>query len=100
MDGYQYIYCLPQAGGRIRSQGNYCLPPAGGLHSQNKVIKCVGLGPVLASHDPSQPAAASAVWRGLGLVPIAGWSYGGVGPQRGLRRGGRRGWCEEWARRG
>ena len=29
--GYQYIYCLPPAGGRIRSQGNdYCLPPAGG----------------------------------------------------------------------
>ena len=23
-------YCLPQAGGRIRSQGNYCLPPEGG----------------------------------------------------------------------
>jgi hypothetical protein len=22
MDGYQYIYCLPPAGGRIRSQGN------------------------------------------------------------------------------
>jgi hypothetical protein len=33
-------YCLPPAGGRIRSQGNYCLPPAGVLHSQNKVIKC------------------------------------------------------------
>jgi hypothetical protein len=30
----------------------------------------------------------------------AGWSYGGVGPVRGLRGGGRRGWCEEWARRG
>ena len=27
-------------------------------------------------------------------------SYGGVGPERGLRGGGRRGWCEEWARRG
>ncbi len=24
----------------------------------------------------------------------------GVGPERGLRGGGRRGWCEEWARRG
>jgi hypothetical protein len=31
-------YCLPPAGGRIRSQGNYCLPPAWVLHSQNKVI--------------------------------------------------------------
>jgi hypothetical protein len=30
-DGCQYMYCLPPAGGRIRSQGNYyCLPPAGG----------------------------------------------------------------------
>ena len=46
MDGYQYIYCLPSAGGRIRSQGNYCLPPAGVLHSQNKVINA----PPTASH--------------------------------------------------
>ena len=47
MDGYQYIYCLPPAGGRIRSQGNYyCLPPAGVLHSQNKVINA----PPTASH--------------------------------------------------
>ncbi len=61
---------------------------------------CVGLGPVLASHAPSPPAAAAAAWRGRGRVPIAGWSYGGVGPERGLRGGGRRGWCVEWARRG
>jgi hypothetical protein len=46
---------------------------------------CVGLGPVLASHAPSPPAAATAAWRGRSLVPIAGWSYGGVGPERGLR---------------
>ena len=59
---------------------------------------CVCLGPVLASHAQSQPAAAAAAWQGRGLVPIAGWSCGGVGPERGLR--GRRGWCEEWARRG
>jgi hypothetical protein len=44
MDGYQYIYCLPPAGGRIRSQGNYCLPPAGVLHLQNKVTKCAAYG--------------------------------------------------------
>ena len=47
MDGWIpiYIYCLPPAGGRIRSQGNYyCLPPAGVLHSQNKVIKCAAYG--------------------------------------------------------
>ena len=36
---------------------------------------CVCLGPVLASHAPSQPAAAVAYCRGWGLIPIAGWSY-------------------------
>ena len=61
---------------------------------------CVCLGPVQASHAQSQPAAAAAICRGQGRVPIAGWSYDGVGPERGLRGGGRRGWCEEWARRG
>jgi hypothetical protein len=44
----------------------------------------------------SRPAA----WRGRGRVPIAGWSLGGVGPGRGLRGGGRRELCAEWARRG
>ena len=45
MDGYQYIYCLPPADGRICSQGNYyCLPPAGVFHSQNKVKKCAAYG--------------------------------------------------------
>jgi hypothetical protein len=38
------LYCLPEAGGRIRSQGNYCLSPAGVLHSQNKVLKCAAYG--------------------------------------------------------
>ena len=60
---------------------------------------CVGLGPALASHAPSLPAAAAAAWRGRGRVPIVGWSCVGVGPETGLRGGGRRGWCEEWARR-
>jgi hypothetical protein len=27
-------------------------------------------------------------------------NWGGEGPVRGLRGGGRRGWCEEWARSG
>jgi len=49
---------------------------------------CVGLGPVLASHAPSPPAAAAAAWQGRGRVPIAGWSCGGVGPEGGLRGGG------------
>ena len=65
---------------------------------------CVCLGPVLASYAPdlapSPPAAAAAVWRGRGLVPTAGLSYGGVGPERGFRGGERTGWCDEWARRG
>ncbi len=38
--------------------------------------------------------------RSRGRVPIERWSCGGVGPARGLPGGGRRGWCEEWARRG
>jgi hypothetical protein len=50
----------------------------------------VGLGPVLASSAPSPPAAAVAVWLGRGRVPIAGWSLGGVGLDRGLWGGGRR----------
>ena len=48
-------------------------------------------GPVLASRAPSPPAAAAAAKRGRGQVPIAGWSLGGVGPDRGLRGGGRGG---------
>jgi hypothetical protein len=51
----------------------------------------VGLAPLLASRAPSPPAAAAAAWRGWGRVRgrgrvhIAGWSLGGVGPDRGLR---------------
>ena len=52
---------------------------------------CVCLGPVLASHATSLPAAAAAAWRGRGRVHIAGWSYGGVGPVRGLRGGRKKG---------
>jgi hypothetical protein len=40
---------------------------------------------------------------GLGggvLLFILGSSLDGVGPVRGLRGGGRGGWCEEWARSG
>ena len=59
---------------------------------------CVCLGPVLASHDPSPPAAAAAAWRGRGRVPMAGWSYDRLGPERGLRGGGRRGWWSGEAR--
>ncbi len=49
----------------------------------------VCLGPVLDSHATSLTAAAAAAWRGRGRVHIAGWSYDGVGPVRGLRGGGR-----------
>ena len=52
---------------------------------------CVCLGPVLASHAPSPPAAAAATWRRRGQIPIAGWGLGGAGPERGLWGGGRRG---------
>ena len=48
-------------------------------------------GPVLASHATSLPPAAAAAWRGQGRVHIAGWSYGGVGPVRGLRGGRKKG---------
>ena len=34
------------------------------------------------------------------LLFILGSNLGGVGPERGLRGGGRRGWCEEWVRSG
>jgi hypothetical protein len=37
---------------------------------------------------------------GVVLLFILGSNLGGVGPVRGLRGGGRRGWCEEWARSG
>jgi hypothetical protein len=66
-------------------------------HTHWQLRRVICLGPVLASHAPSLPAAAAAAWRGRGRVPMAGWSYGGVGPERDLRGGGRRGWCEEWA---
>ena len=37
---------------------------------------------------------------GVVLLFILGSSLGGVGQVRGLRGGGRGGWCEEWARSG
>jgi hypothetical protein len=61
---------------------------------------CIGPGPVLASRALFPPAAAAAARRRRGLVSIAERSSGGVGPDRGLRGGGRRGLCEEWARTG
>jgi hypothetical protein len=39
----------------------------------------------LNPHATSLPGASAAAWRGRGRVHIAGWSYGGVGPVRGLR---------------
>ncbi len=40
---------------------------------------------------------AGMVWGGGVFLFILGSNLGGVGPERGLRAGGRRGWCEEWA---
>jgi hypothetical protein len=37
---------------------------------------------------------------GVVLLFILGSNLGGVGPVRGLRGGGRGGWCEEWVRSG
>ncbi len=37
---------------------------------------------------------------GVVLLFILGSSLDRVGPERGLQGGGRRGWCEEWARSG
>jgi hypothetical protein len=71
MDGYQYIYCLPLADGRIRSQGNYCLPAAGVWHSQNKVVKCAA----------------------YGVAQGRGWRYGWMG---GWRNGWMGGWRNRW----
>ena len=63
MDGYQYRYCLPPAGGRIRSQGNYCLPPAGVWLSQNKVIK-------YAAHGVSHKGGGRGMGRWVGLQKL------------------------------
>ena len=57
--------------------------------------------PVLVWHDSLCPVL---VWRGryglggLVLLFMLGSNMDRVGPERGLRGGGRRGWCEEWAR--
>ena len=40
----QHIYCLPPAGGRIRSQGNYRLPPAGGRIRSPCLNSCAAYG--------------------------------------------------------
>ncbi len=61
-------YCLPPAGGRIRSQGNYCLPPAGVLHSQNKVINV----PPTASHKGGGGGMGGWVGRERGQGEVAG----------------------------
>ncbi len=49
----------------------------------------------------SRPVGAGTVLGRGGLLFILGLNLVGVGPVgRGLRGGGRRGWCEEWARSG
>jgi hypothetical protein len=88
--GCRLVGCSVVSRGPLRSRG------VAGMSQRFRV----SLGPVLAFRAPSPPVAASAAWRGRGRVPIAGWSLAGVGPGRGLRGGRRRGWCEEWARRG
>jgi hypothetical protein len=61
------------------------------LQSKCHVITTVRRKQDYETHAPSPPAAGAAAWRGRGRVPIAGWSYGGVGPERGLRGGRKKG---------
>jgi hypothetical protein len=57
------------------------------------------MGSVLSSMSSSR--LFGQVWFGGGvLLFILGSNFGGVGPERGPRGGGRKGWCEEWARSG
>jgi hypothetical protein len=88
--GCRLVGCIVVSRGPLRSRA------VAGVSQRFRV----SLGPVLASRAMSPTAAAAAAWRGRGRVPIAEWSLGGVGPGRGLRGVRRRGWCEEWARRG
>jgi hypothetical protein len=59
----------------------------------------------LSMGSVGQSMSSSCLWGqvrfgGGVLLFILGSSLGGVGPVRGLRGGGRGGWCEEWARSG
>ena len=55
-----------------------------------------GAGPLPPTQRPPQTSEFSPSIK-VALF-ILGSSLGGVGPVRGLRGGGRGGWCEEWAR--
>ena len=50
--------------------------------------------------DHSSRSSSSLYEPSSDLYVYRGWSLGGVGSDRGLRGGGRREWCEEWASRG
>jgi hypothetical protein len=70
-----------------------CMHARGAEHEVDDFMFCTTC-PLSTPHAPSPLAAAKAAWRGRGRVPLAGWSYGGVGPERGLRgstKGARRG---------
>jgi hypothetical protein len=62
-------------------------------------LLCTSDGVCMIVYVQFSPVGAGMVWGG-GLLFILGSNLGGVGPERGLRGGGRRGWCEEWARSG
>ena len=63
-------------------------------------LLCTSDGVCVILYVQFSSAGAGTVLGGGVLLFILGSNLGGVGPERGLRGGGRRGWCEEWARRG
>ncbi len=63
-------------------------------------LLCTSDGVCVIVYVQFSSVGAGMVLGGGVLLFILGSNLGGVGPERGLRGGGRRGWCEEWARSG
>jgi hypothetical protein len=57
-------------------------------------LLCTSDGVCVIVYVKFSSVGAGTVWGG-GVFFILGLDMGGVGPVRGLRGGGRRGWCEE-----
>ncbi len=72
-----------RTGGEQERKSVYCQPRMGFVHSRG--IKGFGKSKDYNTMTAGDPNISN---------------LGGVGPERGLRGGGRRGWCEEWARSG
>ena len=63
-------------------------------------LLCTSDGVCVIVYVQFSSVGAGMVLGGGVLLFILGSNLGGVGPGRGLRGGGRRGWCEERARSG